>query len=100
MSSVRGSYLPSGHQPSAWIVTRKSSEKPIESSKCQRYRLNRRGPCGSSTHAMGRSQYGVLNTCSGPDLPSLKKHQAPPKLSLIHISEPTRLGMISYAVFC
>src|SRR5450759_5794340 len=25
---------------------------------------------------------------------------APPDLSLIHISEPTRLGMISYAVFC
>src|SRR5450756_1124325 len=25
---------------------------------------------------------------------------APPTLSLIHISEPTRLGMISYAVFC
>src|SRR5450756_2733695 len=24
----------------------------------------------------------------------------PPTLSLIHISEPTRLGMISYAVFC
>src|SRR5450756_3232660 len=24
----------------------------------------------------------------------------PPRLSLIHISEPTRLGMISYAVFC
>ena len=23
-----------------------------------------------------------------------------PELSLIHISEPTRLGMISYAVFC
>ena len=23
-----------------------------------------------------------------------------PGLSLIHISEPTRLGMISYAVFC
>ena len=22
------------------------------------------------------------------------------KLSLIHISEPTRLGMVSYAVFC
>ncbi len=22
------------------------------------------------------------------------------RLSLIHISEPTRLGMISYAVFC
>src|SRR5665648_220435 len=28
---------------------------------------------------------------------SLKPH---PGLSLIHISEPTRLGMISYAVFC
>ena len=30
-------------------------------------------------------------------------HQLPdrvPNLSLIHISEPTRLGMISYAVFC
>src|SRR5450756_229691 len=25
---------------------------------------------------------------------------ASPELSLIHISEPTRLGMISYAVFC
>src|SRR5450759_5652096 len=25
---------------------------------------------------------------------------ATPHLSLIHISEPTRLGMISYAVFC
>src|SRR5450756_2695922 len=25
---------------------------------------------------------------------------ADPLLSLIHISEPTRLGMISYAVFC
>src|SRR5450759_5729674 len=25
---------------------------------------------------------------------------APDELSLIHISEPTRLGMISYAVFC
>ena len=28
------------------------------------------------------------------------KHQRPVALSLIHISEPTRLGMISYAVFC
>src|SRR5450756_1086886 len=32
-------------------------------------------------------------------------HRTPPQLSdeplsLIHISEPTRLGMISYAVFC
>src|SRR5450759_5261215 len=27
-------------------------------------------------------------------------HSKIPELSLIHISEPTRLGMISYAVFC
>src|SRR5450759_5749865 len=31
---------------------------------------------------------------------SAKAVQAGPDLSLIHISEPTRLGMISYAVFC
>src|SRR5450756_1995634 len=29
-----------------------------------------------------------------------KAHTAIKILSLIHISEPTRLGMISYAVFC
>src|SRR5450756_2383675 len=28
------------------------------------------------------------------------RHTVTPALSLIHISEPTRLGMISYAVFC
>src|SRR5450756_2972117 len=28
------------------------------------------------------------------------RHARPDLLSLIHISEPTRLGMISYAVFC
>src|SRR5450756_3077182 len=27
-------------------------------------------------------------------------HRSPKYLSLIHISEPTRLGMTSYAVFC
>src|SRR5450759_1283686 len=45
--------------------------------------------------------------------PALRQHRAGPRalrpllpvhallrLSLIHISEPTRLGMISYAVFC
>src|SRR5450756_1849345 len=31
----------------------------------------------------------------------VEEEQAPvPSLSLIHISEPTRLGMTSYAVFC
>src|SRR5659263_573374 len=29
-----------------------------------------------------------------------RRSSAPRLLSLIHISEPTRLGMISYAVFC
>src|SRR5450756_3041016 len=35
--------------------------------------------------------------------PCVTANEAPPEsllLSLIHISEPTRLGMISYAVFC
>src|SRR5665648_1144442 len=37
----------------------------------------------------------------GPDRPDgLLVGASVPRLSLIHISEPTRLGMISYAVFC
>src|SRR5450756_3245365 len=38
----------------------------------------------------------VLAVCFGV-VKDLNNHS---KLSLIHISEPTRLGMISYAVFC
>ncbi len=35
------------------------------------------------------------------DLPPAKTgEELVPVLSLIHISEPTRLGVISYAVFC
>src|SRR5450756_2698563 len=33
-------------------------------------------------------------------LPTIVVRAGKPNLSLIHISEPTRLGMISYAVFC
>src|SRR5450759_3532267 len=33
-------------------------------------------------------------------LPAAGASAPVPSLSLIHISEPTRLGMISYAVFC
>src|SRR5450756_2667155 len=55
----------------------------------------------------GRSAIGIgqeiLSTCRG----SLRLLATQPvasltsvRLSLIHISEPTRLGMISYAVFC
>src|SRR5450756_3259293 len=38
----------------------------------------------------GSSSLGLASLDDGPLL----------RLSLIHISEPTRLGMISYAVFC
>ena len=38
----------------------------------------------------GSGKSTLLNMIGGLDVP----------LSLIHISEPTRLGMISYAVFC
>src|SRR5450756_2811845 len=36
----------------------------------------------------------------GPALARQPALSTPQHLSLIHISEPTRLGMISYAVFC
>ena len=37
---------------------------------------------------------GVFAALDAHDLDAVRE------LSLIHISEPTRLGMISYAVFC
>src|SRR5659263_469667 len=42
---------------------------------------------------------GQLQAQRQDDL-ALRVHAARHPLSLIHISEPTRLGMISYAVFC
>src|SRR5665648_1169009 len=59
----------------------------------------------------GRDAVGIAQTGTGktfayliPILRQLKysaqKHPRILVLSLIHISEPTRLGMISYAVFC
>src|SRR5450756_1117687 len=42
----------------------------------------------------GGADFSVLNNCT------LAGNSAGQGLSLIHISEPTRLGMISYAVFC
>src|SRR5450756_804503 len=52
----------------------------------------------------GPSVLGVVLTMGfdGPDPPAAKDEyriQVQQVLSLIHISEPTRLGMISYAVF-
>src|SRR5450756_2645899 len=61
-------------------------------------------------------QYIVMEMVEGRTLKEIIEAEAPlstarivdigrqicegPELSLIHISEPTRLGMISYAVFC
>src|SRR5450756_2781310 len=45
-------------------------------------------------HADGRELARVSDELA------LAHHVDPLQLSLIHISEPTRLGMISYAVFC
>src|SRR5450756_1755088 len=42
----------------------------------------------------------ILGTLSLPETPSPWERASVQSLSLIHISEPTRLGMISYAVFC
>src|SRR5665648_1161894 len=43
----------------------------------------------------------LTSSTIGPSLSAvLFNAQLTPLLSLIHISEPTRLGMISYAVFC
>src|SRR5450756_1264039 len=44
--------------------------------------------------AVGASIVSVIATSSGAAAAYVRD------LSLIHISEPTRLGMISYAVFC
>src|SRR5450756_2810373 len=42
---------------------------------------------------------GLLTTVTA-ERTLLASVEVMPALSLIHISEPTRLGMISYAVFC
>src|SRR5450756_785352 len=74
--------------------------------------------CGGGLHAdvrlpRPRRHRGVVrrgrapllrDQCAGPgheDTQAGERHVVPvQRLSLIHISEPTRLGMISYAVFC
>src|SRR5450756_962146 len=47
-----------------------------------------------------RQQNGGCSRADGRHPPALTREPALALLSLIHISEPTRLGMISYAVFC
>src|SRR5450756_2333597 len=51
------------------------------------------------THVSGKGEHELLP--APRDVGDANHpHRTPPQLSLIHISEPTRLGMISYAVFC
>src|SRR5450756_2045331 len=76
-----------------------------------------RAECGSRGPSAGRSQRAVLCRCTGLAAQSRTRQAHRHRyqrdllafsgwalvvfdLSLIHISEPTRLGMISYAVFC
>src|SRR5665648_1202084 len=56
-------------------------------------------PHGDEPPTAGPEYARRLQTLSGARWKRVLDVQAP-YLSLIHISEPTRLGMISYAVFC
>src|SRR5450756_2760900 len=63
--------------------------------------VERKRPCGRpNCHCADgeslHSQYQISVLIDGKP----KALNIPAELSLIHISEPTRLGMISYAVFC
>ena len=42
----------------------------------------------------------ALRDCDGTEMPDALLNEPVKKLSLIHISEPTRRTPISYAVFC
>src|SRR5450759_2829572 len=56
---------------------------------------------GSVDMALGSTSFGgTFNTYNATGSQDLGVNQYGYDLSLIHISEPTRLGMISYAVFC
>src|SRR5659263_281449 len=66
---------------------------------------------GRAGHRIGETSEGTIITAHVDDIMEswvitcrARKNEIEPVLvnylSLIHISEPTRLGMISYAVFC
>src|SRR5659263_548987 len=58
-------------------------------------------PPAAATASATREPAGSVTTPGWCTLPATSTVTSPPGLlSLIHISEPTRLGMISYAVFC
>src|SRR5450759_3268304 len=61
------------------------------------------GVCHSDLHTVRNEWGGTQYPCvPGHEIVGRVKRVGDnvKKLSLIHISEPTRLGMISYAVFC
>src|SRR5665648_809979 len=63
-------------------------------SRCGGRRVRARS-CSSASPVCWRAYWWAASPMGLPASPSTER-----TLSLIHISEPTRLGMISYAVFC
>ena len=57
-------------------------------------------PQGSLTISVGINEPDQLDYTLANVLMDIVNEEELPALSLIHISEPTRLGMIAYAVFC
>src|SRR5450756_1371795 len=56
---------------------------------------------GAGMNMRGKAQIDVFGPMTLPQYDEhIRKYASELGLSLIHISEPTRLGMISYAVFC
>src|SRR5674536_398116 len=64
--------------------------------------MTRRPPRSTLSSSSAASDVYKRQTCGTPPDPRLgqPRQQPPYHLSLIHISEPTRLLSISYAVFC
>src|SRR5450756_1683348 len=57
-------------------------------------------PTLQDCNALLTARPSPITTQSGMPLRFVVQQSGKLSLSLIHISEPTRLGMISYAVFC
>src|SRR5665648_796776 len=72
-----------------------SSVLPQLYRSCLLWRL---APRAGRSRITGSGRATAGETREYPALPRPARPDVP--LSLIHISEPTRLGMISYAVFC
>src|SRR5450759_5890366 len=101
------------------IWTREGSDQRILASRAYEREANHAGTCRvgaerpgfpTSHHSlplkavmtvyMGENERNDVSTGADHDRNRHQHEYQPAQLSLIHISEPTRLGMISYAVFC